>query len=257
MMKKYKYKFGSGLAWYENKDVRMLEKMAAKGYTLEKINKLGFYRFRAATPEECTYSVDFSDIVVKNEGFQQYVEIFNAGGWEYVASMVNVHFFKAPKGTKPIYTDGISMAEKYETMQKMSMWWVVASGIFVAICAALYAILSLSFFRALIAIGVCLFVVAFQSMLLNRLRAIRFRKSGCTAIELMEKSGVLGLNILLIVGIATLLALSYFRIIPHLGVFRIGLISGILGLSISNVWNSINGFIDNKREAKQLKKSKK
>ena len=128
-MRNFKLKFGNGLALDAHKDVKLFEKMAKKGYALISVNSWGFYKFRASEPEECAYSIDFSDIEDKDEGFRHYAEIFAAGGWEYVMSHCSIHYFKAPKGTPPIYSDGESKAEKYENMKKTCIQGFISFGI--------------------------------------------------------------------------------------------------------------------------------
>jgi len=175
-MKKYRYKFGNGLAHYENKDIKMLEDMAAQGYALEKVSKLGYYKFCASKPDDCTYAIDFSDICKKDDGFLQYVDIFSASNWGYVTSIDNVHYFKAPKSTKPIYTDSTSMAEKYVQMQDMCKWWVVVSFIFIAIYAASYFAFPQFFFLPILGAGVGLCWAMYDGFLLNKRRVAQLRE---------------------------------------------------------------------------------
>jgi len=187
-MKKYRYKYGNGLAHCESKDIQMLEDMAAQGYTLEKVSKWGYYKFRADKTDRCTYAIDFSDIEAKDEGFQQYIEIFNGSDWEYVTSIDNVHYFKAPIGTKPIYTDSTSMAEKYVKMQKMCMWWVVVLGIFVVAYAASYFIFPQFFLLPLLGAGVGLCWAMYSGALLNKRRAAQLREGTCNISDTCEEN---------------------------------------------------------------------
>jgi hypothetical protein len=119
-MGKFRYRFGNGAAFFENRDIRMMEKMALEGYALQGANSLGFYRFEAAPPEAVTYSIDFSEVRAGTEEFKAYLEVFKGSGWEHVFSSANFHWFKAPKGTTPLYTDKASESLKYMSMFRFS-----------------------------------------------------------------------------------------------------------------------------------------
>lgn len=69
-------------------------------------------------PEDLVYTIDYH--LLEEGERQEYVEMFELGGWEYVCSQYNMHIFKAPAGTKPIYSDNETKKEKYI---RMSMWW--------------------------------------------------------------------------------------------------------------------------------------
>jgi len=125
------YEIGNGLAFSEDKDMRMCEEMAANGYMLEAVS-WGFYKFERSMPAELSYSVDLSQIKKDTEDFDEYLAIFEKAGWSYVCSVSTLHWFRAPKGTTPIYTESNSLALKYERMKKLSLWCVI-SGIMVAV----------------------------------------------------------------------------------------------------------------------------
>ena len=273
-MMKHKYKFGNGLAHLEGRDVKMLEDMAAQGYAFVKVSKWGFYKFQTSQPEECAYAIDFSDISAKDEGFQQYIEIFTIGGWEYITSLENIHYFKAPVGTTPIYTDGSSMADKYDVMRKMCIWWVVGSGTFAVICAALYIIFSSWLLWPLggAAIGLC--ITMYQGMLLNKRRAAQLREGmvvneACgydevkTANDYEELSKRCGksfvLSIVLTAGMTGLFFILWIiGIRPYSGLesLLIGIVSIVWLLSIIHAISKAYGFFTNKRKAAKLSISK-
>jgi len=279
-MRKYKYKFGNGLAHSESKDIKMMEDMATKGYTLEKVSKWGYYKFRAAIVEECAYAIDFSDIEAKDEGFRQYIEIFSAGGWKYVTSLENLHYFKAPTGTKPIYTDGVSMAEKYEKMREMSMWWVIVTGIFAAVCAALYVIFSLFFLLVLMGAGIGLCWTMFDGVRLNKRRAEQLRDGVSTANvseacdesdacqdentaerydELSKSCGrAFLLSLLLVAGLTVLSWTQFFGLIAigsDLSSVVGGIVGALWGISIVFALYKAYGFIANMRKAARMRKT--
>jgi|GEM_PF-5049401 len=53
----YKYRFGNGLAFFEGKDIKLLEEMASKGYMPIGANGFGFYKFIQSAPEELSFSM--------------------------------------------------------------------------------------------------------------------------------------------------------------------------------------------------------
>ena len=268
-MKKYRYKFGNGLAHLENKDVQMMEDMAAEGYFLVKVGNLGFYKFEKAEGEICSYSIDFSDIKVNSQEFPQYKEIFEAGGWEYRCSCDSIHYFKAPKGTTPIYTDNASMAEKYETMRKWCVSFVVAGGIAAVVFGLL---LSLTILHIPLAIAILLGALAggsaglsitmLQGMLINKRRAAKLRRgidataedSAQETAETYEKrsrSCAWKLAVTILVVALAVMELFIFQGLPW-GWLRIaagGIMGGGTVCAIEMAW----GVIKNKRKATQLR----
>ena len=128
------YKLGNGLAFSENKDMKLCEEMAAEGYVLTTVNNLGFYKFERAEPEDCVYSVDYTDLTPCAEGFGEYIELFETGGWKHVFSCDGTHWFKAPRGTTPIYTDSASLSEKHAKMRRFSLHVVLGAAPVAAVC---------------------------------------------------------------------------------------------------------------------------
>jgi len=173
------YEVGNGLAFFENKDMKMCEEMAASGYLLVTVTPFGFYKFERALPQELSYSVDISEIKPDAEEFSEYLEIFEGGGWEYICSSGSIHWFRGPKGAAPIYTDSASLALKYEKMRKLSLWCVI-SGILVA--AAFFALsrlfpypVSLMFLFAM-GLGIGLALAMSIGVILNHRLIMRLKK---------------------------------------------------------------------------------
>lgn len=130
---------GTGLAFSENKDVRMMEDMAKRGYRPVGLTILGLYKFEKAQPEEVSYSADYSTVISCSDEFEDYVAIFESAGWEHVLSVGTCHWFKAPVGTVPIYTDKHNEAEKYKNLRRHMGLALVK----VAICGLLFLLLSM------------------------------------------------------------------------------------------------------------------
>ena len=117
-MSNYTYRIGTGLAVSKTKDVELFEHMAQKGYKPVKLNIFGFYKFKKCEPEEVSYAADCVDIKQGTSEFEDYKQIFKEGGWEFVYGQCGCNFFKASKGTTPLYTDGYSESIMYREMAK-------------------------------------------------------------------------------------------------------------------------------------------
>lgn len=173
------YEMGSGIAFFENKDMKMCEEMAASGYILTNVTMLGFYKFERALPQECSYSVDISDIRSDADEFSEYLEVFENSGWQYICSSGSIHWFRGPKGAAPIYTNSASLFLKYEKMRRLSLWCVI-SGILMA--AAFFALsrifpypVSMMFLFAM-GIGVGLALAMSLGVILNHRLIMRIKK---------------------------------------------------------------------------------
>ena len=125
---KYIYQLGNGLAFSEGKDVKMFEEMSKNGYSLQNVNVFGFYKFEQSEPKELSYSIDYHSIEKGKENLEEYIEIFENSGWEYVCGDCTIHYFRAPKGTVAIYTDQTNLSDKYNLMKKISVMFVGVGG---------------------------------------------------------------------------------------------------------------------------------
>ncbi|MEC2076215.1 DUF2812 domain-containing protein [Metabacillus fastidiosus] len=112
-MKQTKYVPSGGLAFYEEKEMKKLSKLAKEGWVLEGFAFLG-YKLRKIESCNIDYSVDYQ----KNPD-DDYFTYFEAAGWSHVCSSgKEIHIFSAPAGTKPIYSDQETTIEKYEREKK-------------------------------------------------------------------------------------------------------------------------------------------
>ncbi|AIY83711.1 hypothetical protein U729_2248 [Clostridium baratii str. Sullivan] len=109
-----------GYAFDEERVLKKFRKLSKEGWTLKKSNILNYELVKGEKKEQI-YSMDYRDFSKNKEGLDEYIEIFKAGGWEYVCSNQNMfHFFKANVGTKPIYATKKEEAEKYRDIYKIS-----------------------------------------------------------------------------------------------------------------------------------------
>src|SRR5699024_10976083 len=83
------------------------------GWHLKKLSFLG-YRLEKGIPEDVIYTIDYR--LLDEDDAPEYFEMFSLTGWEHVCSDYNMHIFKAPKGTKPIYSDVDTTKDKYSRL---------------------------------------------------------------------------------------------------------------------------------------------
>lgn len=116
-----------GYAFDEKRALEKFKKLSKEGWTLKKANIFSYELVKGEKKEQI-YSMDYRNFSKNKEGLDEYIEIFKAGGWEYVCSNQNMfHFFKANVGTKPIYTNKKEDAEKYRDTYKSTKIIAVVS----------------------------------------------------------------------------------------------------------------------------------
>ncbi len=114
MGKNHKYIMNDGLAFAENKMMKKLSDMANEGWLLEKVTLMRF-KLVKGEPQDLIYSMDCNR-VKKND--KEYFELFEKSGWTHVYTLDYLHFFSAPAGTVPIYTDRDTEVKKYDGTRK-------------------------------------------------------------------------------------------------------------------------------------------
>lgn len=115
VMRKRKYMMSGGLAFLEESDMERLRKKSLQGWHLKKFSFLG-YRLERGESADVIYTIDYH--LLDKEDQAEYFDMFEMAGWEHVCTEHNMHVFKAPKGTKPIYTDSDTTKEKYNRLAK-------------------------------------------------------------------------------------------------------------------------------------------
>lgn len=122
-MKQTKYFLNGGLAFSEKKDLNKLAKYAKQGWLLDGFSAGGLlFKLKKAEPQEIEYSLDYQDNVD-----QEYYSLFETSGWSHVLTFENMHFFCAPKGTKPIYSDKETIIDKYTRMRNLFRKYTIFS----------------------------------------------------------------------------------------------------------------------------------
>jgi len=110
-------KFKLFFAWQDHEEEAWLRQMAQQGYHLSSLVFSTIYEFTHGEPRDVIYRLDYTD--VKKKDTEEYLQLFQDAGWEYLDGWAGWHYFRMPadsdKATE-IYTDAESKIQKYQRM---------------------------------------------------------------------------------------------------------------------------------------------
>jgi len=143
-----------GLAFSEEKDFKKLSRLAKEGWILEGFSSFLFYRLRKGAPQDIQYSLDY-----QAKADEEYFSFFESAGWSHVCSAGNeMHIFSAPSGTKPIYTDEVSLIDKY-AREQAQMKKIALPALILSVVWALTIVLGYYYFPYVIPVGFILSLI--------------------------------------------------------------------------------------------------
>ncbi|MEK4424578.1 DUF2812 domain-containing protein [Solibacillus sp. FSL K6-1523] len=129
-MRQTKYISSGGLAFSEDKDMEKLRRFSLKGSHVSHFSLMG-YTLEKGESCDYIYSIDYRSL--KEDDAEEYYELFSSFGWSHIVSDAGIHLFRAHPGTKPIYTDRDTTAEKYgnsiNSMNKFAIPLVLLNGL--------------------------------------------------------------------------------------------------------------------------------
>lgn len=108
-MRQTKYVMSGGLAFSEDKDMEKLRSYSLNGWHVSGFKFMG-YTLEKGESSDYIYSVDYRSLAEGEK--EEYFDLFSNAGWSHIASAENIYLFRAHPGTKPIYSDRDTMAEK-------------------------------------------------------------------------------------------------------------------------------------------------
>lgn len=114
-MKTTKYIMSEGLAFGEETDMKKPQLKSKEGWHLEKFAFMG-YTLKKGEPAEYIYDIDYRKLEDVEQ--DEYINLFSKSGWTHVLSDHGTHIFRAAPGTKPIFTDMGTIAEKHNNLGK-------------------------------------------------------------------------------------------------------------------------------------------
>ncbi|GGP09789.1 DUF2812 domain-containing protein [Oceanobacillus neutriphilus] len=111
-MRQTKYMMSDGLAFSEEKDMEKLRRLSLKGWHVCDFKFMG-YILEKGESSDYIYNLDYRSLEEGEE--EEYFDLFLSSGWSHVASEAGIHLFRAEPGTKSIYSDLDTTAEKYKS----------------------------------------------------------------------------------------------------------------------------------------------
>jgi Protein of unknown function (DUF2812) len=103
--------------WQDEKEEAWLEKMSQNGWHLKSVKLPCVYSFEKGEPCQYSYRLDY---INANKGkLQEYLQIFQDAGWEYLGEMSNWRYWRKLVATgeiPEIFTDRESKLMKYKRL---------------------------------------------------------------------------------------------------------------------------------------------
>nr|WP_219639005.1 DUF2812 domain-containing protein [Cohnella sp. CFH 77786] len=115
-------KYRLNLSWDYDKEEAWLNELSSQGLHLKKAGFLSgaFSRDESA---RYTYSLDYQPGFLKHGKLQEYIDLYQDAGWEYVCTYGGIwHYFRRawqPGETPRLYTDMASLVTHYRKIQRM------------------------------------------------------------------------------------------------------------------------------------------
>jgi hypothetical protein len=103
--------------WQDEVEEAWLMGMSKEGKHLASVSVPVFYTFRFGSPRDYVYRLDYWIKAKKDKS--DYLQFFNAAGWEYIGELSNWQYFRkeAQPGEEPeIFSDVESKIEKYRRL---------------------------------------------------------------------------------------------------------------------------------------------
>jgi hypothetical protein len=117
MDKKRMRKFKWFWAWQDDAEEAWLREMSQEGWHLSLIGFPTIYSFEAGEAQDYVYRLDYRSYWKMDK--DDYLQLFQDAGWEYVEEMAGWHYFRTPARAgeeMEIYTDAESKIGKYQRL---------------------------------------------------------------------------------------------------------------------------------------------
>ncbi len=172
-----KYLWNMGLAFDEDGVLKKMSKLAKQGWFLSKMSLLR-YKFEKGEPKDLIYSMDYKELKKDKE---EYFELFGLSGWKHMRSYGPYHFFSAPIGTVPIYTDQKSYLDKYKAPKSIYLKILETSAftLLIAIISYIFLLPKINnrvFDLILFLVGSVSFIILVPSLMVTVAFIFRFKK---------------------------------------------------------------------------------
>jgi hypothetical protein len=114
------------LPWQDEQEEGWLEEMSQSGWHLKSVRLPCVYTFDKGEPCRNAYRLDY--MMMKRDQLDEYLQIFQDAGWEYVGEMSNWRYWrkKVVNGETPeIFTDNESKIKKYQRMLVIMVFFLI------------------------------------------------------------------------------------------------------------------------------------
>ncbi|MGN7313094.1 DUF2812 domain-containing protein [Alkalicoccobacillus gibsonii] len=156
-MKMTKYMMSQGLAFGEETDMKKLQHQSNEGWHLEKFAFMG-YTLKKGEPAEYIYNIDYRK--VDHDEQDEYMNLFSESGWSHVTSNHGMHIFRAQPGTRPIFSDEGTIAEKHHNLGK-PMLPIALSIMFISLLVSVGSFLSTGILQKGLTVATVILLVLF------------------------------------------------------------------------------------------------
>jgi len=114
------------LPWQDEKEEAWLAEMSETGWHLKSVQLPCVYTFKQGEPRRDVYRLDY--MLMKKDQLDEYLQIFQDAGWEYVGEMSNWRYWRKPavgNENPEIFTDNESKIKKYQRLLGIMAFFLV------------------------------------------------------------------------------------------------------------------------------------
>ena len=115
---KIKLRFFTIPQWEQ--EAQWLRSMHKKGWKLQRITLPCWYRFERCTPEDVIYQLDFNPEGIEQK--EEYVQMFQDCGWEYIQDMAGYSYFRKPVSEMSVADEEIFCDEDSRLDMMKRVW---------------------------------------------------------------------------------------------------------------------------------------
>ena len=112
--------------WQDEKEEGWLEEMSQSGWHLKAVQLPCIYTFDKGEACKNAYRLDY--MLMKKNQLDEYLQIFQDAGWEYVGEMSNWRYWRkrvVNGETAEIFTDNESKIKKYQRMLVIMVFFLI------------------------------------------------------------------------------------------------------------------------------------
>ncbi|MBE9913963.1 DUF2812 domain-containing protein [Paenibacillus donghaensis] len=113
------------LVWNYEEEEQWINELSEQGLHLKQAGTVKCM-FKRDTSVRYSYCLDYQPGLSRSDGMQEYLDLYQDAGWEYVTSYKGIwHYFRRewqPDTVQRLYTDRESLAGQYKKIQRVLGW---------------------------------------------------------------------------------------------------------------------------------------